>query len=217
VRLALFVEYYSRRGFRVLPVTVLKRLGFTRRQWELATKGTRQYVDRKLVSSAPASDGLEATGLISEHTEQNPKTGIPATFWVIGAVDADALAAIRAERENLNFDVIEDRRPEPVPEGEPVEHSVNEATALPSELAYNRGYAHGHAAGYDLGVRDLEACFPDGLTGCVKDTSLRIDLGVLQSDTPESDLVSQLLDAADRIADAEDLRLREISERDLGF
>ena len=173
VKLALLVEWYKRRGERTLPVQYLKRLGFTRRQWELATKGTRQYDGRKLSDPRPAKDGCEAIGLISEHIEICPETKRPKTYWVIGQIDGEALAAIRKQREEAAFDVIEDKAPEPAPESEPVEPSVKPATQTPDESAYDRGYADGEAHGYDKGVRDLEAALSS--TGCVKDATIELD------------------------------------------
>jgi len=170
VKLALLVEWYRRRGERTLPVQYLKRLGFTRRQWELATKGSRQYDGRKLADPRPAKDGCEALGLISEHIEICPETKRPKTYWVIGQIDGEALEAIRKQREEAAFDVIEDKAPETVQDGETVEPSVKPATQTQEESDYDRGYADGEAHGYDKGVRDLEAVLSS--TGCVKDADI---------------------------------------------
>jgi len=173
VKLALLVEWYRRRGERTLPVQYLKRLGFTRRQWELATKGSRQYDGRKLADPRPAKDGCEALGLISEHIEICPETRRPKTYWVIGKIDGEALEAIRALRVEDAFDVIEDKAPEPVAEKEPVEPSVKPATQTKDESDYDRGYADGEAHGYDKGVRDLEVALSSA--GCVKDATIELD------------------------------------------
>lgn len=156
-KLMLMVQFYSARGEKTLPVQYLKRLGFTRRQWELATKGSRQYDGRKLVDRTPAADGCEAAGIVSEVIHVCEKTGIPRTYYVIGPVDEAALAAIREQREQADFDVIEDSVPAPVEPDEVLEPSVKEGTSLPSESDFDRGYAAGLFAGYDRGVRDLEA------------------------------------------------------------
>jgi len=169
-KLALLVQWYKARGERTLPVQYLKRLGFTRRQWELATKGSREYDGRKLVDSRPAKDGCEAIGLISEYKEICEETGRPKTYWVIGEVDEAALTAIREQRQQAAFDVIEDARPKEPDEKEPLEPSVKPNTAKSEESEYDRGYAHGQAHGYAEGVADTELKHKH--TRCVKDASL---------------------------------------------
>jgi len=172
-KLALLVEFYRARGERTLPVQYLKRLGFTRRQWELATKGSRPYDGRKLIDPAPAKDGCEYLGLISEHTMLDEKTGVPKSYWVIGEVDQEALDAIREQREAAAFDVIEDPAPLTVDPDEKLEPSVRDGSSLSDEEAYDLGYAHGEAAGYSKGVRDLEAVQS---TGCVYDAHINKDI-----------------------------------------
>lgn len=171
-KLALLVQWYKARGEKTLPVQYLKRLGFTRRQWELATKGSREYDGRKLVDPRPAKDGCEAIGLISEYKEVCSETGKPKTYWVIGEIDETALQAIRDHREQAAFDVIEDRRPEQPDESEPVEASVKPKTQTSDESEYDRGYAHGQAHGYAEGVADTSLKYKN--TRCVKDASLII-------------------------------------------
>lgn len=175
VRLALLVQWAKRRGEITLPVQYLKRLGFTRRQWELATKGSREYDGCKLVDPRPAKDGLEATGMISEVTERM-SDGRKRTYWVIGKVDQAALEAIRHQREAAEFDVIEDRKdPEacrdgvdtPVIRNEPDrEKEVREA----HEQGYALGwYERGEAARGDLDY--LRGVIVE-LTGCLNATCL---------------------------------------------
>jgi len=169
-KLALLVQWYKARGERTLPVQYLKRLGFTRRQWELATKGSREYDGRKLVDPRPAKDGCEAIGLISEYKEICEETGRPKTYWVIGEIDEQALTAIREQRQQAAFDVIEDARPKEPEQNEPLEPSVKPNTAKSEESEYDRGYAHGQAHGYAEGVADTELKHKH--TRCVKDASL---------------------------------------------
>lgn len=169
-RLMLLVEWYAARGERVLPVQYLKRGFFTRRQWELATKGARQRENGKLLggSESVAPDGCQFAGIVSQHTELNEQ-GRPQTFWIIGQVDADALAMVRREVEDRAFSVVEDVPPKECEENEeePVEPSVKVGTQTGDEIAYARGYRDGELHGYDKGVRDLEA-----VTGCRKATPI---------------------------------------------
>jgi len=165
LRLALLVQWYKERGERTLPVQYLRRLAFTRRQWELATKGSRQYDGRKLLDKTPAKDGCEAFGIVTEHREKCPETGATKTYWVIGEVDSDALDAITQQRLETSFDVIEDRKPEIPSDDDVIEPSVKAGTQLQSESDYDKGYAHGEAVGYQRGVSDA---------GCVYDASLDI-------------------------------------------
>ena len=170
VRLAAMVEWYKAAGYLTLPVSSLKRGFFSRRQWELATKGTRAYDGKKLLDPAPVKDGCEYLGLVSEHREVCPETGTPKTYWVIGEVNEAVLEAIRKERQEAAFDVIEDPKPQ-APEGdEVVEPSVKVGGQLSNEAAYDEGYAHGEAAGYDRGVSDTRVALD--ATGCGKTAPL---------------------------------------------
>ena len=173
-KLMLLVQWYRDRGERTLPVSYLKRLGFTRRQWELATKGTRKRDGRNIAEGheGPARDGLEYTGMISEYRHYCDKTKRPVTHWVIGDVTKEVIEAIRAEREAEQFSVIEDDYPHKPDADEPVEPSVKVGTQTDAEAAYDAGYADGEAAGYDKGVRDLEVALNVDAPGCVKDAPL---------------------------------------------
>lgn len=156
-RLAMMVEWYRARGERTLPVQYLRDTMFTRREWELATKGTRKKTETKrLIDPAPAKDGCEAIGLISEYKEVCKETGRPKTYWVIGEVDEEALAKIREQRQAASFDVIEDPEPKEPKKEEATEPSVKPNTATSAETAYDRGYADGEANGYARGVDDTE-------------------------------------------------------------
>jgi len=209
-RLAGLVEWYKARGERTLPVQYLKRMGFTRRQWELATKGSRKYSGRKLIDSAPAKDGCEAIGLVSEYIDICPETKRPRTYWVIGEIDADVIARIRREREEAAFDVIEDRAPDDSEEIERKETSAPSETRLSEEKAYQAGYADGERAGYDRRAREIEA------TGCVKDAPL---VSVYR-DASKTHPVESPCDALKRAISAEiylEIELRRESEKNLGF
>ena len=214
-RLASFVEYYRKQGNRTLPVQYLKRLAFTRRQWELATKGSRPYEGRKLIDPAPAKDGLEKTGLVSEYTEVDPKTNRPKTYWIIGEIDQEVIEAIRKERQDADFDVIEDRAPDADDiDADTVEPSRTKGATLPTEDQYDLGYAEGEAAGYVKGVRD---------TGCVKDAPLikafRTAYNTHPAETRETDFLRSFWDEARNMTSADrlDAQLRAESEANLGF
>lgn len=86
------LRYYRKMGQTVLPVAHLKRMGFTRRKWELATKGTRERNGSKLAdpTGAPAKDGLEYHGVLSEVTIAQEGSA-PKTYWVIGTPSVEAI------------------------------------------------------------------------------------------------------------------------------
>lgn len=162
VRLALLVDWHRSQGYKHIPVQAVKRLGFTRRHWELATKGTRAREGRTLIDPAPAKDGLEYTGQISEATIICEETGRPKTFWLIGEIDAAKLEYLRELSREDHAQVIEDPKPEPA-DSEEIAQKSNDPKADPGETEYERGYCDGEAHGYDKGWRDAKA------TGCVYD------------------------------------------------
>ena len=168
-RLMAFVQWYSDRGEKTLPVQYLRRAYFTRRQWELATKGTREYEGRKLADpDSLGKDGLQSTGAISEHREYDPETKRTRTYWVIGAVNDEVLNELRERREDAGFDVIED--PKPTPENTEVpDKEETDRTSTTDEKEYAKGYRHGVAHGYGEGFKDGEIA---GKAGCVKDAPL---------------------------------------------
>mgnify|MGYP000694381108 CR=1 FL=1 len=221
-RLAGLTRWYKRRGERTLPVQAIKRLGFTRREWELATKGSRRYEraasgSRRLVDPAPARDGCEALGILSEYKETCPVSGHVKTYWVIGEVDAAAIAEIHRRREDEGFDVIEDPRPCPeAAHAEPVEPSVPDGVQTDAEREYDRGYAAGEAAGYERGVSD---------TACANGTSLLKHYKHVPLAHPADTLtvvskahLETLLNGFARLAsDADDQEAKKASEKHLGF
>lgn len=164
-KLAGLIEFYKDRGERILPVQYLKRIAFTRREWELATKGRRKYEGRKLVDRAPARDGCEFYGLITEHVEVCPKDKRPKTYWVIGDLDQAALDIIKARQAEDAFDVIEDPQPsQETEEDRSTEPSVPAGTSVPGEAEVERAWNEGHSVGYDKG-------FADGSAGCVRNVT----------------------------------------------
>jgi len=210
VRLACLVEWYKARGERTLPVQYLKRIAFTRRQWELATKGSRKYSGHSLVDKAPAKDGCEAIGLISEYIDICPDTKKPRTYWVIGEIDADVIARIRREREEAAFDVIEDRAPNEPDEIERKETSAPSETRLSEEKAYEAGYADGERAGYDRRSREIE------VTRCPESASIVTEYTDVRKRHPGE----TPCDALKRAISAEiylEIELRRESEKNLGF
>mgnify|MGYP000193082751 CR=1 FL=1 len=131
-KLLAIIKFYQWQGAKTVNVEYLKRLGFTRRQWELATKGTRAMDGRKLIDKAPAKDGLEFYGIINTVTEmadQISATGKmvrrPITTYFIGEITSDKLNEARQIRQELQEEVLEDIEREravalePEPENEP--------------------------------------------------------------------------------------------------
>jgi len=215
-RLAALVEWYKARGERTLPVQYLKRIAFTRRQWELATKGSRKYDGRKLVDSAPAKDGCEALGLVSEYVDICPETKTPRTYWVIGEIDASVIETIRRERLEAAYGVIEDDRPPVDPEEvERAETAAPAGSVTTLEAEYDRGYAEGERAGYDRRDREIAVS-----TGCVKDACIETDYRGASLTHPVTLLEMSPCDVLKRRIQAEilwEFEARRESEKDLGF
>jgi len=155
------LRYYRKTGQTILPVNHLKRMGFTRRRWELATKGTRERVGSKLVDEKPAKDGLEYYGLTSEVTLAQDGAA-PKTFWIMGSPSIEAIEecsqeldeaierANRAKQKELHCDAIDaDPTEEQAATHSPVAIADEKQNAI--EDAYNQGAAEQHPRSFEKG------------------------------------------------------------------
>lgn len=178
IRLALLVRYYEKLGEDTIPVQYLRRCYFTRREWELATKGTRKYDGRRLADPDElGKDGCESLGIIKEIRLYDSDTKKSKTVWVIGDVDAEKLERLRKERLQ-DFEVIEDPKTDIVDEKASVEKK--RSTKASNEVGYDEGYLdgerHGYAQGYENGVMEGREAVLLSLEGvrCVNDAPLDI-------------------------------------------
>lgn len=117
---------------------------FNKRQWTLATKGTRPMDGRKVIDKAPAPDGLEFYGVIVSEQSRD-REGRTKTVWLIGSVAAEQLEEKLRERdEYLSADTVDDVI-EDDSNGETEDDNGLESQQ-PSETvrsAFKRGVQHG--------------------------------------------------------------------------
>lgn len=118
---------------------------YNKRQWTLATKGTRPMNGRVVVDKAPAPDGLEFYGVIA--TEQTrDREGRTKTVWLIGSVAAEHIEEKLRERDEY----LAEQPDETVID---CENDADETTAPigaeqpvitePAREAFKRGVVHG--------------------------------------------------------------------------
>ena len=197
---------------------------FNKRQWTLATKGTRPMDGRRVIDKAPAPDGLEFYGVIVSEQSRD-RDGRTKTVWLIGSVAAEQLEEKLRERdEYLSADTVDDV----------IEDDSNDETQdddglesqQPSETvrsAFKRGVQHGKIIQQARNVETERLVLNEGfkMGRCHSDSEWLEALGFTGSvhHTPlikdyKRECIARLVQDPSEFSE---MGLRAESEKDLGF
>jgi len=117
---------------------------FNKRQWTLATKGSRPMDGRKVLDKAAAPDGLEFYGIIVCHKDRDHE-GRTKTVWLIGSVASEEMKEKLAERDeylaNQTDDAVIDAEndADAEPQGGAPDQNISET----ARETFKRGVVHG--------------------------------------------------------------------------
>lgn len=221
-KLLLMLQHFRNVDQKVIPVAYLKRCGFTRRGWELATKGTRERVGNKLVSDACQKDGLQFHGLISEILICEPGQK-PQTFWVLGDLTQEA----REQASDAYWEAVDAKKTQKTDKVDAETGEPDEALQAPSmlvdeaeteiEAAYNQGRADQRPRSEASGAASLMA----RINQQIWDDPFGHIKGVAQEFIWPRDAVaaSVLYEACDGLKNEAlaEIEARRVSEASLGF